>query len=211
MKERILQHFKGITTDLDKKIAVLRRFGMEKGNYSSDYIDSYLNDWKAEVNEIIAERRTAAKGEIEAIKAELKTKVFKDPYADIKGPIITTEDKILVQLERMNKMQIFRAEMDSVDNPNELKEIYEQYQDDADFNNLFDLEIKKRVKSDKGIEYKQLHAELNDDPKEFKELDQMSHLLDFFFSDGKYHTTIEETGFDKYNFTTIDDIAKQNL
>jgi hypothetical protein len=202
--KRILQHFTGMDENFQREMSSLQTFmKTAKDKYNDVYIWSFKDTTKKAILSDKQERVQKAIEEINAIKAEMKVRKFKDPYADIPGPVVKTEDKILIELQRMQNMQVFRAEMDAASNAQELHALFERYQDNADFDKLFQPELKKRMESDKGTQYKMLQDELNAEPQEFKELAELESTLKFIGNGEHYPAGIEQNGLDGIEFKPI--------
>lgn len=201
--KRVYKHFEGMNSAYEREIANYKRFMAEKDKYSPDYVRAYVSETKKAINEMVKERVQAATAEIDAIKAEMKTRTFKDPYADIKGPVIRTEDKILVELQRLNKMQVLNAKMSAVSSPDDLKALYEEHKEDGDFYNLFQSELKKRIDNKEHSGYDMLQMELDRDPEEYKELDQLTVSLRMMANETLYPAGLEQNGVSGAGFQSI--------
>jgi hypothetical protein len=202
--KRIFKHFQGMNAEYQKSMDEYKRFLVTaKEKYNDAYIWSYKNSIKEEIMSNKNERVQAAIEEINQIKSELKQKQFKNPYDDLKGPVIRTEDKILIELQRMNNMQMFRTEVEVANSAAELKELYEKYQDDADFHSLFKAEMKKRINSESGLEYQLLEKKLDREPAEFGELTKIESGLKMIANAEMYPSGIEENGLSQVGFQSV--------
>lgn len=201
--KRIYKHFEGMNQAYEKEISNYKRFMAEKDKYSPTYVQSYVNETKKAINEMVKERVQAAMAEVDAIKAEMKKKAFKDPYADIQSQVIKTEDKILVELQRMNKMQLLSAKMSAASSPTDLKALYEEHKEDGDFYNLFQSELKKRIDNKEHSGYDMLQMELDRDPEEYKELDQLTVSLRMMANETLYPAGLEQNGVSGAGFQSI--------
>lgn len=180
-QKRVLQYFVGIDELREKALREVQAVASQADVYNHSYIQEFKDSKKQELIQDRQERAEKAKKEIEQIKQELTEKQFKNPYHEVDKSVITTEDKLLVEMQQARKLDLLKAEIEASSKPSELKDLLVDYGEYEHFHKLIMLEIKKRAKADNenSLNYQALQNELDLEPKEFKELNKLYHKVTF--------------------------------
>ncbi len=190
-KKRIFKHFEGM--DQHYKAQLERYNQVNNDKYSLEYINKKKAEIKKAILDDKKERVNKAKEEIELIRKKATEKPFKDPYDEIKDPVIKPEHKIMIEMQRMTNMMMFKEELAVADSVEELREVYDQNRSDKDFYKLFQLDLKQRMKnSENSSQFQLLNHELNQEPQEFKEFKNIESALNMVEHGEDYPAGLEE-------------------
>lgn len=160
---RIFKHFKGINEEIDSLRAQYNRFMQKEAD---KYNGAYLATMKAETVKTMkakfGERVQKAKEEIAAIKEELQQQLNNKPVDPADSPTpMTTQDKILIELKKLNAQQVYRSKLELAENVKELTALFEEHKNDFTFYQIFELELEKRLKQNGGAEYVTLKSKVS--------------------------------------------------
>lgn len=179
--KKVFQHFKGIDQVRESK-----RQEFQAINDPEQYRSGYIGEKKYELEqEIIEDRKRRGKKaleEIEKIEKELTTRTFKNPYHEADKQVITTEDKLLIEMQQARQADILKAKLRLANKRDDFLSLVEEY---GEYEYYFDLIILE-LQSREGAEAESALLEINKEPEELTELRRLKHTV-ITLSNSDYH------------------------
>lgn len=130
LKEKFKVDVFGVFDGMDKEYkALINSYNQAKfvqaGTYTSEYLDQLRSETMTKIKELMSNRYAVALHKIESIENDYT------PTVEPKLEPSTTEEKILLQLERNNNLLQVQARINSTeDKRTAYKEIYQEFKDD---------------------------------------------------------------------------------
>ncbi|MFC3526246.1 hypothetical protein ACFOLK_17280 [Marinococcus halophilus] len=155
-QERVLQPFQGMKDSYNK--AMYKYWTVQRSTevYAAAYINQAKEEAKQSFMQDKRERAEQAKKELNAIYHELKDWSFEDPYLSrIDKQVITTEDKVLAEMQRDKEMKLLEAEMRATEETEDFRRLLVRYGSDKLFHDLITAEMRSRAQraGDKGASF----------------------------------------------------------
>lgn len=199
-KERVLKHFKGIDEFITTKRAEFNAIDNNE-RYQSGYINEMKYKIEQEIINDRKERGEKALDEIETIMNELKEKKFKNPYHEVGSQVITTQDKLLVEMQQARKADILKLKLKSATTHNEYMSLIDEYGDYEYFYDIITLELKSKSKDNPAI--KRTLLELDKEPEEFRELKQLESTVKMIANSEHHPKGIGAEGYENIKFEPL--------
>jgi hypothetical protein len=202
IEARIYSVFAGVEEKYKQSINTYKNF-KKAGIYSDDYLKekraelktAVINDYKSFIDQ--------AKEVMETIKTEYREKLKPAKQPEPK----TQEEKLFNEIQRMNQLTLLKAQVQS-SSMTELKDLYDQYKFNDDFQVLFNSEVKKREKADNVnlSEVQMLKSHVAYDPVQeaFQPLEKQLNSVASVVSGGYIPKDITNKGIHHFEMQPID-------
>lgn len=174
---QVTKHFDGFNQVYDREYAKYKRIVDNKRTYSDEYLreakQAFLSTMQAEKQE----RVQKAIADIEEYRRNYTKKNFVNPYHQIDKQVITTEDKLLMEMQRDKQMKLLDKRMELAEGSSDFQALLDEYGQDEFFHDYIRATVDQRIKKEGESGYIQLLNNEQIPPQVDSELTRMESTL----------------------------------